>query len=562
VSGRRKNLLEEADGVAAAEARGLIVPCAPECEAGVLSILAQFPKETTELLQEEQCGAEWFHHEGHRKFYELLASEIASGRAVTFTSLATRARDLAIAHELTLAAGEETWTAAAAISKLLSFEPSGARLGQYLDELREKFLARGVQAACRATLKAIEENWQTAGLPLVQTMHAELGELASYGVRLETVKQVRPYIIEALEKIQTQFKARAGTLGLSTGFEALDRCLNGLKKGHGYYIGGRPAMGKSAVMGDIMAFIGTNPDPWARAHALVFSIEMTGLQLMQRELMKEARVSQQRVRDGLLSEERDFPKLTAAAKKLAESRIYVDETSTLTLDDFSARVRRFVRKVRQNETPADRARREKGDRPDVVVAIDYLQRLKGSSKRAKDNRYLEIAEICQGISALIKELLIAAVVVVQLGRNEKEGADNFPALSDMRESGDIEAEAHVVVAMHRPAYYLTGEGKKEKWCDTHNKRLREQGGEAASFEWRVGTDKAAGVGQRDLTHLAYAVVLKQREGPVGELMLHFEPQLARFSNWNERERLLSNNPEERQTPNIGAGDAELGGEVE
>jgi replicative DNA helicase len=562
VSGRRKNLLEEADGVAAAEARGLIVPCAPECEAGVLSILAQFPKETTELLQEEQCGAEWFHHEGHRKFYELLASEIASGRAVTFTSLATRARDLAIAHELTLAAGEETWTAAAAISKLLSFEPSGARLGQYLDELREKFLARGVQAACRATLKAIEENWQTAGLPLVQTMHAELGELASYGVRLETVKQVRPYIIEALEKIQTQFKARAGTLGLSTGFEALDRCLNGLKKGHGYYIGGRPAMGKSAVMGDIMAFIGTNPDPWARAHALVFSIEMTGLQLMQRELMKEARVSQQRVRDGLLSEERDFPKLTAAAKKLAESRIYVDETSTLTLDDFSARVRRFVRKVRQNETPADRARREKGDRPDVVVAIDYLQRLKGSSKRAKDNRYLEIAEICQGISALIKELLIAAVVVVQLGRNEKEGADNFPALSDMRESGDIEAEAHVVVAMHRPAYYLTGEGKKEKWCDTHNKRLREQGGEAASFEWRTGTDKAAGVGQRDLTHLAYAVVLKQREGPVGELMLHFEPQLARFSNWNERERLLSNNPEERQTPNIGAGDAELGGEVE
>ncbi len=519
------------------DTRAAVVPHTPECEAAVLSLLAQWPDSMQPCLAEQQVDEHWFHLPGHRALYLLLTGELSQGRRLDFLTLATRSRDLGIEPDLAFSPAAEAEYGAAAIGALFRFLPSGLNSGYYFDELREKFLARELLAVCRDTQRLIAADWQAAGIPLVRQTLARLTDLASYGVRNDTVHHIRPAVMEAVEKVQVAFNARGSTLGLPTGIHALDRCINGIKKAHGYYIGGRPAMGKSAIMGDIVDFIGSNPDPFACAQCLVFSIEMTTLQLVQRSLMKAAGIPQQRVRDGLMSEDRDFPKLGAAALALGAARIHVDDTSTLTIDELCARTRRFVRKVRAGETPEQRAAREKSDRPDVVVFLDYLQRCKGSSKRGRENRYLEIAEICQAMSALIKELGIAAVVVVQLGRAENEGPDRFPSLSDMRESGDIEAEAHVVIAMHRPDYYCQGADKKDKWCAKHSDE---------QTTWNPGCTGPAGLGQRDLAHLAYAVVLKQREGPVGELMVHFEPCLAKFSDWNPNETAFSTNSAHRQ----------------
>jgi replicative DNA helicase len=514
------------------------IPSAPEAEAHILSILAQWPDETRPMLAEENLAEDWFHLPGHRALHRLITTELDASRRVDFVTLSTRARDLAITDTLSLETGQATHHAASALSHLFMLAASGAALPVYLDELREKYVARTLQRSCAETIRAISDNWQTAGLPLVRQLHSSLTELASYGIRNETIRQIYPYVFEAVEKVQLAFNSRGHAIGLPTGLAVFDRTINGIKKGHTYYIAGRPGAGKSALLGDLANFIATNPDPYARAHSLVFSVEMTGLQFVQRELMKTAGISQQRVRDGLMSEARDFPKLTAAATTLAPARMHIDDTSALSIDDLCTRTRKFVRKLRASETPEQTERRKKSDRPDTVVFVDYLQRLHGSSKRSKDNRYLEIAEICQGISSLAKELEIAIVNAAQLGRDKNEGAENFPSLSDLRESGDIEAEAHVVIGIHRPIYYLKGDKKKEAWCEKHS---------SPEFSWTIGDSGTGCYGERDLTHLAYLCVLKQREGAVGEFMVHFEPALTKFQNWNPEETTYSTNTARQQT---------------
>ena len=534
------------------------MPHAAEAEACVLSILAQWPSETRAILTEEQVSEEWFYRPGHAAIYRLIVGEMEASRRVDFITLATRARDLAIEHEMALQVTRaDTENGAPALSSLFTLSPSMQILGTYLDELREKYLGRRLMKMAETTMALIKGNWQSAGMPLVKDTLSELQELASFGVRNDSVKQINPFVMEAVQKVHSAHQSRGGTAGLSTGIAALDRCLNGIKSTHSYYIAGRPAMGKSAMMGDLASFIALNPDPWQKAHVLVFSLEMTPLQLVQRELLKRSGVPLSKARTGMLSD-KDMEALPKAARDLAESRIYVDDTSVLTMDDIAARTRRFVRQVRSKETAEQRAIREKSDRPDVVICIDYLQRVKGSSKRARENRYLELAEVCQGISVLLKDLKIAGIIPVQLGRDKNEGPEKFPILSDLRESGDIEAEAHVVIAMHRPYYYLKTQEKRKAWCEKHSGTIQGKADddgaefgvqtpdESGGGSWRVGTDSMEGLGERDLAHLAYACVLKQREGPVPQIMVHFEPSLAHFSNWNKDETTYSNNPAHRQ----------------
>lgn len=496
-------------------------PYSHETEAAFLSCLVQWPAEILPVVREEQIQPDWFYILGAH--FEAIDAYLRAGRASDMVALVSYLKDRNLLDTLNIPDAGQVNTGFAAASALFRLVPSGGAFPQYLDTLREKYLARRAAELAKHIYRVIAEEPANAGLELVRQISANVAELASYGVRTDTIRQIAPHVKNAVAAVQDAYNSRGNTLGLSWGIPSLDRMTRGIRKRFGYYIAGRPAAGKSAFMGDIIDFIGTNPDQFAQAHALVFSIEMTADQLVARSLMKKAYIPQQRVRDGLLSGERDFPKLAAAAQILATSRIHVDDTATLTIDDLVARTRRFVRKHRATETPDQRAAREKSERPDIVVAIDYLQRIKGVSKRAQQNRYLEVAEVTQGISAMLKELGIAGLICVQLGRAENEGPDKYPSLSDMRESGDIEAEAHVVIAMHRPVYYLPTPEKKQAYAE---KKQMEPG------------DKTE-LGARDLEHLAFACILKQREGPTENIPLHFEPSLAMFSAWNGEETTFS-----------------------
>ena len=184
------------------------------------------------------------------------------------------------------------------------------------------------------------------------------------------------------------------------------------------------------------------------------------------------------MRDGFLSE-RDFPALTAGAAKLASAKIFVDDTSSLSILELRAKARRL-----------------KGQHDIQAIFIDYLQLLRSTSSRAKDSRQLEIAEISAGLKALSKELNIPIVVLAQLNRNP-EGrtgeAKGKPRLSDLRESGTIEQDADVVGLLVREIYY----------ADTDEA-------------------KAEAVGKATL------IIAKQRNGPTGDVPLTFIKEYARF----------------------------------
>src|SRR5438876_50128 len=207
----------------------------------------------------------------------------------------------------------------------------------------------------------------------------------------------------------------------------------------------------------------------------VFSLEMSSQQLVQRLLCSRARVNLQKVRDGFLGE-RDFPSLTAAASKLAEAKIFIDDSASLSILELRAKARRL--KAQQDVR---------------LIIVDYLQLLRSTSRRAQDNRQLEISEISAGLKGLAKELKIPIVVVAQLNRQPEQRTGGKPRLSDLRESGSIEQDADLVGLLVRPEIYEEDEEARA-----------EKAGEAE------------------------LIIAKQRNGPVGEIPLTFLKEFTRF----------------------------------
>jgi replicative DNA helicase len=238
-------------------------------------------------------------------------------------------------------------------------------------------------------------------------------------------------------------------------------------------IAARPSMGKTAFAMNIAEYVAMDI---GKAVA-VFSLEMSSQQLVQRILCSRAKVDLQRVRNGFLSE-RDFPNLTAAASQVAAAKMFIDDTPGLTVTELRAKARRI-----------------KSQHDIQLIVIDYLQLLRSMSRRAQDNRQLEISEISAGIKALAKELHLPIIVIAQLNRQPdtraKEGGR--PRLSDLRESGSIEQDADLVGLLVRPEYYETDDEAKH-----------ERAGEAE------------------------LIIAKQRNGPTGDVPLTFLKQYTRF----------------------------------
>jgi replicative DNA helicase len=205
---------------------------------------------------------------------------------------------------------------------------------------------------------------------------------------------------------------------------------------------------------------------------------MSAQQLVQRMLCSRARVNLAKTRDGFLAEA-DFPKLTNAASKLAEAKIFIDDSAGLTILELRAKARRL--KAQQHVQ---------------LIIVDYLQLLRSTSRRAQDNRQLEISEISAGLKGLAKELKIPIIVVAQLNRNPEirtGSGKGVPRLADLRESGSIEQDADLVGLLVREEYY----------ADSDEERTELEG-------------------------KAELIIAKQRNGPIGQVKLTFLKDFTRF----------------------------------
>ena len=430
-----------------------------EAEQGVLGSMLISPQETIAECV-EKISEQYFYVPAHQTIYSYLVELWNAGQAIDLITFTQVLRDRNVLDAV---------GGAAFVTSLFTFVPTAANIAYYLEIVREKFILRQIIAAATESVRrAYDEQDEVNNLlDEVEAKILAVGEDRFKG----EMPGMKEQVMGALESIEQLWERRGGITGISTGFTELDRMTNGMHEAEMIVIAARPSMGKTALAMNIAEHVAIS----SKLPVAVFSLEMSSQQLVQRLLCSRARVNLQKVREGFLAE-RDFPSLTAAASKLAEAQIYIDDTAGLSILELRAKARRL-----------------KAQKDIQLIVVDYLQLLKSTTRRAQDNRQLEISEISSGIKGLAKELKLPIIVLAQLNRQPEARSGGKPRLSDLRESGSIEQDADLVGLLVRPEVYEEDEDARA-----------EKAGEAE------------------------LIIAKQRNGPVGEVPLTFLKEFTRF----------------------------------
>jgi replicative DNA helicase len=442
-----------------------LLPQSVDAERGVLCSFLLAHREIGALCGEQKVTAEHFHLPAHALIYACLMEMWDAGKPIDLITVTQLLKDR---NQLDQAGGPGL------ITELFTFIPTATNAAYYIGILVEKYTLREIIKVCTEYgSRCYEEQDDVANL--LDSVERGIFQISQSRFDSKTVS-MKDQVMQAIHAIEELYDRRGAITGLPTGFAELDKMTDGLHKAEMIVIAARPSMGKTALAMNIAEHVALE----AKLPVAVFSLEMSTSQLVQRLLCSRARVNLGSVRNGFLAE-RDFPALTAAASKLAESKIFIDDTPGLSILELRAKCRRL-----------------KSQHDIQAVFIDYLQLLRSTSRRAQDNRQLEIAEISSGIKGLAKELSIPIVVLAQLNRNPEARtgeAKGRPRLSDLRESGSIEQDADVVGLLIRDEYYADTDEEKE-----------------------AATGKAT------------LILAKQRNGPVGDVPLTFLKEFTRFEN--------------------------------
>ena len=242
---------------------------------------------------------------------------------------------------------------------------------------------------------------------------------------------IKDVLIDAFTELEQLYNQKQHITGVPTGFIDLDYKTAGLHNSDLILIAARPAMGKSAFALNIA----TNAALKAKVPAVLFSLEMSKEQMVNRILCSEAMVDSNKVRTGKIDDD-DWIKLADTMGDLSEAPIYIDDTPGISIKEIRAKCRKL-----------------KFEKNIGLVVIDYLQLVQGSSKRAQGSREQEISEISRSLKILAKEINVPVIALSQLSRAPEQRPDHRPMLSDLRESGAIEQDADIVMFLYRDDYY-------------------------------------------------------------------------------------------------------------
>ena len=341
-----------------------------------------------------------FYTEAHRSIYNTMLRLFDRGEPV---DLITLSEELRRADQLEFVGGP------AALALLVEQASIAAHLHSYAQIVRDMAVLRElIQTSTQIITQAFDakEDVQT----LVDDAERKIFGLAER--RLEgSALPVSKILKNTFEYIERLYERKEHVTGVATGFEKLDLQTSGLQPADFIIIAGRPSMGKTAFVLNVAQHVGIH----LRGHVLLLSLEMSAQQIVQRMLCSEAKVDSQAVRTGYLSSS-DWARLTAAAGRLSEASIFIDDSPGLTVLEARAK-----------------ARRMKAEHGLDLMVIDYLQLMRG--RASMESRQQEISEISRSLKALAKELTVPVVALSQLSRAVESRAtrDFRPQLSDLRE---------------------------------------------------------------------------------------------------------------------------------
>ena len=437
-------------------------PHSPEAEQGVLGCVLLSPNECMgECIEKFKGGAEVFYDLRHQTIFNTLVEMFDSREAIDVITLQQRLKNKQLLEEV----GGIAYLAA-----LPDTVPSAANLSYYLDIVQEKYLLRKMIQTCTEVVGRVYD-YEGEVDALMDEVERDILRISESRVQSQTTT-IKDLVKKAINTIE-DFHQRQGMLtGVGTGFTDLDKMTSGLHGGEMVVIAARPSMGKTSLAMNIAEHVAIEQ----RLPVGVFSLEMTSESLVLRMLCSRSRVNLRNVREGFLAE-RDFPKLTGAAGKLANAPLFIDDSSALSILQLRAKARRMSQQYGIK-----------------LFVVDYLQLLHSTARRA-ENRQQEIADISSGIKSLAKELKVPVMVLSQLNRELEREKNRKPRLSDLRESGAIEQDADVVGLLYKPS------------SDDEESGARRQEQDAVPVN---------------------LLIAKQRNGPTGDVNLTFLKSYTRF----------------------------------
>lgn len=324
--------------------------------------------------------------------------------------------------------------------------------------------------------KKLLEEAQDPTLDISSTLASLEEKLVELSIEsLSDGKRIAEVLPTVLDNIANASQNQKGITGISTGFQSIDQLTNGFNAPDLVILAARPGMGKTAQLLEFIRHISVDQ----KIPSLIFSLEMSEVQLANRLLVLQSQVPNESVRHGSLSPS-EIQRIETATGLLEQAPIYIVDDGTVTLHALRAKARKYVR-----------------EKDIKIIGIDYLQLMNTEAKsRGRSSRQEDVATISRGLKQLAKELDVPIIALSQLNRSveERAGTDKRPRLSDLRESGAIEQDADQVAFIHRPEYYGILEDKNNV----------------------------------DLRGKAEYIIAKQRNGRTGSVWIRFDGNTMRF----------------------------------
>jgi replicative DNA helicase len=356
----------------------------------------------------------------------------------------------------------------------------------YIDEIKELALKREIIKLTTEIKQVVYEEQLDAAeaIDRVQKRLFELGNDTSS----KQFRSGEDIVASTLERIKAnKERGNNGVIGLDTGFYGLNRMTNGFHAGDMIVLGARPSMGKTAFAMNVTANVLQKEEGVA-----IFSLEMSAEDLMLRLLSIKTSVPMSKIKVGDLNDD-EWARLSDAADFFAQSKLYVDDDSSVNINKLRSRLRHI-----------------KMQRPEIKLAIiDYIG-LMADQNRVEANRQQQISDISRGIKILARELEIPILVLCQLNRGLESRDEKRPKLADIRESGSIEQDADIVMFVHREDVYTAKEEKERK------KQAQKSGKEYRS-EFREKPEEEAEI-----------IIEKHRNGETGTIKMIFQKAFTRF----------------------------------
>jgi replicative DNA helicase len=414
-------------------------------------------RDAVAAASEVVTGSEVFYRPSHAHIFDVISILTVRGAAVDPITVADELRR----RDLLDAVGGPS-----ALLALQANAPGTGNAAHYARIVHDHALLRRLIGAAGAIAE------RAYGLPddvrkAVDEAESLVFDIARHEGEGSTAS-MKELLNETLDRIEELHDRGSAITGTPTGYYDLDDMTSGLQPGSLVVVGARPAMGKTSFA------LGMATHAAMKAHkpVLVFSLEMSKVELSQRILCSEARVDSKKVRNGKLTHN-DWEAITGSIGRLAEAPIWIDDNPNVNVMEIRSKARRL-----------------RSDVGDIgMVVVDYIQLMTGRS--GAENRQVEVSEISRGLKLLAREIEAPVIALAQLNRGLEQRADKRPMLSDLRESGALEQDADVVMFIYRHEVYEP-------------------------------SPEHAG--------LAEIIVAKHRSGPTGMTQLSFLSHITRFEN--------------------------------